>query len=389
MKILRIRYENLPLFVDGKLDINFMAMDRVVDKKDVCNIYRNIYTENVLSFVGINATGKTTALKLINFALQIMIGCRSINEVGIIDRMILNNETRLIVDFFNKGKFYQLQSNLGMVYPEHGPVRMIYKEEKLFSKDKSTVTSRKQVFDYSDEDNVDIKVRSQLNPEALAYLKDEDSIVISEIKDNGSCVQNVMQYTDHNISNVISDVPESVLQVFDPSLEYIKARATKSGFVWNVKFKNKSEDFFADSAFLLNQFISSGTIKGQNIFAPIIAVLKVGGYFIIDELENHLNKELVRVIIDIFNNSKTNPNGACLIFTTHYAEILDFLDRKDNIYVTKKEKFDLLVFNYAEKIKRNDIKKSEVILSNYLKGTAPLYESIKQLKESVCELVKK
>ena len=42
------------------------------------------------------------------------------------------------------------------------------------------------------------------------------------------------------------------------------------------------------------------------------------------------------------------------------------------------------ILNYAKEVKRNDVKKSEVILSNYIQGTAPRYEYIQALEDSLC-----
>ncbi len=114
--------------------------------------------------------------------------------------------------------------------------------------------------------------------------------------------------------------------------------------------------------------------------------LRNGGYLIIDELENHLNKELVRMIINIFNNKDINKKGACLFFTTHYAEILDTFDRKDNIYVLTRDGDNFTKINrYSNMVKRNELKKSDVILSNYIKGTAPKALSIRALEEYICK----
>lgn len=120
--------------------------------------------------------------------------------------------------------------------------------------------------------------------------------------------------------------------------------------------------------------------------AHIKNVLLTGGYLIVDELENHLNKELVHMIMSIFKNERINKHGACLIFSTHYTEILDFMDRKDNIYITRRNQkgASIELLNYASEVKRNDVKKSDVILSNYIEGTAPSYESIQELEDYLC-----
>ena len=59
-----------------------------------------------------------------------------------------------------------------------------------------------------------------------------------------------------------------------------------------------------------------------------------GGYLLIDEIENHFNKEIVSTIIRLFLDSRLNKFGAVLIYSTHYPEILDIYDKNDSIYIT-------------------------------------------------------
>jgi hypothetical protein len=44
------------------------------------------------------------------------------------------------------------------------------------------------------------------------------------------------------------------------------------------------------------------------------------------------NKEIVSTLIRFFMDSEINTTGAVLIFSTHYVELLDILERNDNIY---------------------------------------------------------
>lgn len=83
-----------------------------------------------------------------------------------------------------------------------------------------------------------------------------------------------------------------------------------------------------------------------------VTVLRTGGYLIIDDLEKHFSKEIVHMILELFDTQESNPNGACIIFSTHYAEILDF-------------------------------KISDLFLSNYPGGTAPKFKQIQNLKETI------
>ena len=58
---------------------------------------------------------------------------------------------------------------------------------------------------------------------------------------------------------------------------------------------------------------------------------------IVDELHNSLHPLVMKRIIELFTNPKTNPNGAQFIFTTHDIESMDMLDN-DEIWITDKDR---------------------------------------------------
>ncbi len=43
-------------------------------------------------------------------------------------------------------------------------------------------------------------------------------------------------------------------------------------------------------------------------------VLQNGGYIVVDEIENHFNKEIVTTLMRFFMDSKLNKNGGTLVF---------------------------------------------------------------------------
>ena len=96
-------------------------------------------------------------------------------------------------------------------------------------------------------------------------------------------------------------------------------------------------------------------------------------------MENHFNKEIVSTLIRFYRNKRVNPNGAVLVFTTHYSELLDEFERNDNIYIVR-NRDGITAQNMADVLKRNDIKKSEAYDSGFLEGTVPLYESYMTLR---------
>ena len=62
----------------------------------------------------------------------------------------------------------------------------------------------------------------------------------------------------------------------------------------------------------LNNYLSSGAIKGINVFLNAMLACKNGGYVIVDELENHFNREIVSTLIRFFMNEKINHKGATI-----------------------------------------------------------------------------
>lgn len=69
MKLLKIRAEGLPLY-RKTFDISFYAVQRVQERhcNSLHNLFENIHINTAEAFIGINASGKTTALQVISYA---------------------------------------------------------------------------------------------------------------------------------------------------------------------------------------------------------------------------------------------------------------------------------------------------------------------------------
>lgn len=169
----------------------------------------------------------------------------------------------------------------------------------------------------------------------------------------------------------------------DPTVETISIEGdtgNNQNILIRLKFKGKDEIILHNS-FDLNHYLSSGTIKGIVAFTLAWSILADGGLLIIDEIENHFNKEIVASLIRFFMDARFNKNGGVLLYSTHYPELLDEYDRNDSIYVTKNSN-GLIVENLSNILKRNDIKKSDAYQSGILEGTTPSYEAYINLKKS-------
>ena len=82
---------------------------------------------------------------------------------------------------------------------------------------------------------------------------------------------------------------------------------------------------------------SSGTRKLFDMTGPIFYALENGRILVIDELDAKMHPLISQHIISLFNNSKTNPKNAQLIFTTHDTHLLSSkMLRRDQIWFTEK-----------------------------------------------------
>ena len=100
MKLLRITAEGLPLFKE-KLDLSFYAQQRVAEeqKNILYPLFSNIYMNSATGFIGINASGKTSVLKVILLALDI-INNEPINHIETRDILGDAKEVKLNMYFF-------------------------------------------------------------------------------------------------------------------------------------------------------------------------------------------------------------------------------------------------------------------------------------------------
>ncbi len=99
----------------------------------------------------------------------------------------------------------------------------------------------------------------------------------------------------------------------------------------------ESDSIFTEN-FDLMHHESAGTNRFVDIAIIIYPVLKKGGVLMIDEIDNSMHYFLTRIVIELFQNKKTNPKHAQLIFTTHDIIHLDRHSfRRDEIWFVDKD----------------------------------------------------
>ena len=383
MKILRITVNGLPLFKQ-ELDLLFYTQQRVSedDKEKLYKIEPNYYLHTACAFIGINASGKTSVLKVINLALNILRN-EPINHVE--SRNILGaceRATFKICFLDKKNNVYCLKTVITSKKAKAG--RYVYSiiEEKLWEKPISSVKSKKYLTDFTAISPIAVRNTEE------AYLPDDVSFIIAHNKKANDRIDvfSLLSYTNINILPFTENIPLEVIAFLDPTIEKLYFEKVEDKASIHLKFKDE-EEIILNNAVELEQYLSSGTIKGIITFSMVKEVLASGGYILVDELENHFNKEIVVTLMRFFMDSRLNKNGSTLIFTTHYPELLDEYDRNDAIYIVRNRN-GITAENLSYILKRNDIKKSDAYQSGFLEGTTPAYEAYLCLKKNLAASLK-
>ena len=378
MKILRITAQGLPLFKED-LDICFYAQQRVSedDKNNLYNMIENYYLHSACAFIGINASGKTSVLKVVNLALSI-IKNEPINHAETKSILAGAKKATIRTCFCDERKYVCcLETEITAKKSKTGEYIYSILSEKLWEKPIASVRSKKYLTDFAGMKPTAIRNQDEI------YLPDDVSFIIAHNKKVNDTVEvfSLLFHTNINVLPFTENIPLEVIAFLDPTIEKLCFEQVEGKTFIHLKFKNE-EEIVLNTAVDLEQYLSYGTIKGIITFSMVKEVLQSGGYLLVDEIENHFNKEIVTILIRFFMDSHFNKNGGTLIFTTHYPELLDEYDRNDGIYIVRNRN-GITVENLSYILTRNDIKRSYAYQSGFLEGTTPTYEAYIRLKESL------
>ena len=383
MRLLKIFIQDMPRF-KGNIDIDFITKQRVAedDQEKLFNTFSNnytsIYTNQAISFIGLNASGKTTILKAISFVINLLNNeaLNNIKSKEILNDLSDNEKVKITSFFYNDNSVYKLETHIEKrVNQVDNESKLIITEERLWEKDATKVKTKKSLFEFNDSD-----IRIERNEKEQFLLNDVSvMIAINKEKQSNFPLRDMLMWTNHNMLNILGKFPKELLTFLDPSIEYFKCDIRKKPADIRLKFY-ESEEIILNNPSEIEKYLSSGTIKGINVFMNALLCFMEGGYLIVDELENHFNEEIVTTLVRFFMNPNVNRNGATLIYSTHYSELLDEYDRNDCIYIVR-NRGGIYTENLSLILKRNDIKKSEAYESGYLEGTVPIYESYMALKK--------
>ena len=398
-KVLRNEVSGVKIFENEKIEINYISMGNVYESDKIflheIEDY-NTYYSPVISLVGVNASGKTSALKLFSLANELHVSGSSLSTTWLNTKRV--NYESLLSSSITLTSYLSIGSELLKVsselrLSESLEKKYIYEivEEKIWKKSIKKFT-KKNLFSFSEANYITSKTQ----------LEDKGLIVSNDLSMFSYYIKtNYVEFSrkEHKIFNLTSllgenpflfenYIDEDYAKYLDPSIEVISIKERNDDkSLFQFKKHTDSEMFITDANTLTN-ILSSGTRRGLNIMSFVKNALYNGGMVYIDEIESNLNNAIVVDLIKLFYSKQTNPFGAVLVFSSHYTEILDFIKRTDSIYVLEKGKEGILnkLINFNDVIKRKDLKKSEAFISNNLSiSSVPQRKLFNKVEHSIIE----
>lgn len=370
VKLLRIRASNYKNCCDDfTIDLVAKSKKTSEDKEyELQEIAEDLYAFNTAAFVGKNASGKTSALELMECGYSIL------SEFRLEDKHYNYDNVKLEIIFYYEDYIYKYDtilkadSNLGN--KANFTDQHIYRKKYYKSKIKEI---------YSDEGFEEIT--------GLGELPEDTSIIFFVLKkkatravyfncDGEGADSYHLMFRAMKTYKISETVLMKVIKIFDDKIKNLAMVDEKH---YKLEYQDCVKEL-SDSE--LVYMLSSGTTKGILLYIFVVAALENGFDLLIDEVENHFHKTLVENMISLFKDRTVNRRSATLIFTTHYCEVLDLFNRQDNIWIAKSDHKIRLDNMYESYNIRPELLKSRQFYNNAF-DTAVSYEDLMALKKEL------
>ncbi len=383
LHLLKIKANGFKM-LDDSFEIDLCSKARVYQsdkEKEIYEIDKGLYVFRSLAFVGGNSSGKSTILLLILKTLMFL----QTGRWEYISREFKKDEIKIETSFYLDGYLYNYKFTLGKI-----------DYDKISTVNKFSPITNEKLFKLKYDKNRGIK-----NIDLIEELgNDESSLFMSSLNDTSAITKiikenvNVDDFNNNNITNFNEvivrnsffeslnscdfNLVSSIIKLFDDSIEKLQY---DNGEYVNFKRIGEVEQIISKAE--LVSILSAGTFRGVELFIRCINALKNGKVFIVDEIENCFQKNLVFNLLFLFNDSKINSKGAQLVFSTHYVEILDYLNRRDGIFITHKYDSNITANNlYSDYNVRTELSKSNQFDNNVF-NTALNYKQVLEVRRNL------
>lgn len=376
MKLIKITANGFTL-CENDFTLSFIPdANKTFDDKEfeLHEIDENLFVFKTVGIIGKNASGKTTTLNLLSIIYDIFSNFRVKNSSKLfkyIDELI-----ELDIVFYHENTIYRYQTELKkddtslnqiINFDNQKLFKRVYKKKhsaNLFEFDKYTEV--KYDVKLLDDTSILVNLLEKVDTRAICCPFDHN-----EYKDYSSAFK-VYKLLDNDYKII-----ESIIKIFDEHIENIEMLEENK---FKIIYKNKEDkDVSASELF---DILSSGTTKGIGLYVYVVYALQKGADLIIDEIENHFHKTLVETLLNLFKDKSVNKKNSSLIFTTHYCELLDLFNRRDNIYITKYEENIRLENMHKSYNFRPELSKSKKFYENAF-NTDVNYEALMDFKRNL------
>lgn len=372
MKLLKVCATNYKNCCDN-FTIDLIAKSRKTseDKEyELQEIADDLFVYNTMAFVGKNASGKTSAIELLNSCYSILSEFQLDNEYYDYNNVILK------IFFYYEGDIYKYDTILKPDYDLSN--RVNFTKQHLYRK-KYYKSNIKDI--YSDEGFEELTNLGEL-PEDTSKVffvlrKKSTRAIYFDCNGMGKDTYSML-FKAMKTYNISSDILMRIIQIFDHNIQSFSMDRDNNNR-YRLVYQNKVLEL-SDTELIY--MLSSGTTKGVLLYIFVVAALKNGFDLLIDEVENHFHKTLVENMILLFKDKMVNKHSSTLIFTTHYCEILDLFNRQDNIWIAKSNEKITLENMYSVYNVRTELLKSKQFYSNTFK-TAVNYDDLMALKKEL------
>lgn len=370
MKLLRVRATNYKNCCDN-FTIDFVAKSNKTseDKEyELHEIAENLYVCNTAAIVGKNASGKTSAIELLEACYRILEYFRLENDTYNYDNVALE------IIFYHNQYIYKyntiLKSDSEFENKTKFTEQHIYKKKHFKSKIKT-------IFNDNDFEEVYFNGSLPEDTSILFFVLNAKILYAKYFDCNGEGVNTYnLLFRAIKTFNIAPTVLKSIIKIFDNNIQNLSMLDEKH---YKLTYNNITEEL-SDTELIHR--LSSGTTKGVLLYVFMYGALKTGFDLLIDEIENHFHKTLVENMISLFKDKSVNKHSATLIFTTHYCELLDLFNRQDNIWIAKAEDKIQLENMYEQYDIRPELLKSRQFYNDTFK-TAVNYEDLMALKKEL------
>ena len=381
LKLLNIRVNGYKL-LEENFTFDFLTRTKVLEsdlEKEIFKIDTLLYSFRTLAVVGGNSSGKSTVLSLILKTIDFL----SSGRWGYVEHEFKEDKIGLSISFYLNGNIYFYSVNLLKNNSDEGRNRLyaLIDNESLFMKKYVKAKGKKNLENIDDvADVTSLYLQNSLKDTSAIINLVKENILVDAFTNNNAIAFNEVLLSNSFykiLDNSNKELASSTIKLLDDSIEYIKSDSSDY-----VKFKRYNEDEQILKKIELISILSSGTFRGIELYLRAIKAIKLGKVFIVDEIENCFQKNVVFNLIFLFNDERINKNNAQLIFSTHYTEILDILNRQDSINITHKNNGRINIKNLKEYDIRVELSKSKQFDNNTF-NTSINYQQLMEVRRNL------